>query len=81
MTVIFEFEGKERGCAFFALYAGLRMYMEVKETEIKAASMSDKSRRGAVSIAAAEAYCMLEELREQFPKLYKEAVVEYENNY
>lgn len=81
MRIKFDFEGRDEGSAFFALYAGLRMYKEVKENQIKAASIVDKSKTTALSIPAMEAYGMLCDLEEQFPKHFKEAEQEYNENY
>ncbi len=82
MKVIFDFEGRDKGCAFFALYAGLRMYKDKKLKQVKlqrevANGMGEES----FSIPAAEAYCMLEDLREKFPKEYAESKEEYDEIY
>jgi hypothetical protein len=67
----FLFEGRDPS-AFFAFYAGLRMYKEVKDLQ---------TIKGKFYIAAAEAYCMLQDLKEQFPKHYAEAEAEYNEVY
>jgi len=72
MIIEFDFEGRDEQCAFFALYAGLRMYKELKN---KVAT------NNAFSIAGAEAYCMLEDLKEQYPKQYWESAAEFEQVY
>lgn len=81
MKIVFDLEGRMEEEAFYALYAGLRMYKEVKENQIKAAELSGMQEPGAISIPAAEAFCMMEDLRTKFPKLYYEAEAEYEENY
>jgi hypothetical protein len=72
MTVELNLESDPQS-AFFALYAGLRMYQEQRD--------SAQREDDAFSIAAAEAYCMLEDLREQFPEEYEEAKQEYDKVY
>lgn len=72
MEIVFDFEGRMESEAFFALYAGLRMYREQKEKHLE---------DGAISLPAAEAYCMLCDLKEQYPKEYEQAGVEYQEVY
>ena len=72
MKIFFDFEARDEGAAFFALYAGLRMYKEQREKRVE---------KDAISIPAAEAFCMLEDLKEQFPDEYEEAVIEYNECY
>lgn len=72
-NIKFDMEAKIQDCAFFALYAGLRMYKEQKDRQPKEA--------GTFSIAAAEAYCLLQDLKESHPKEYAEAVAEYDEVY
>jgi len=72
MTIEFDFEGRDEGAAFFALYAGLRMYKEQKEKSVTGE---------AISIPAMEAYGMLEDLKEQYPLEYKQAGVEFQEAY
>lgn len=81
MKIIFDFEGRMENEAFFALYAGLRMYKEVKENQIRAAELAGTQEPGAISIPAAEAFGMLCDLEENFPRRYKYAKEEYEANY
>ncbi len=69
MIIEFDLEASDQGAAFFALYAGLRMYKDLKSHQTKGTEEN--------SIAGAEAYIMLETLAEKFPKLYKEASAEY----
>lgn len=64
-------EGKEKDCSFFALYAGLRMYMDYK-----AKNILDP---GKINISSAEAYTMLMELNEEFPGRYEDAKKEYDS--
>jgi hypothetical protein len=72
-SIVFEVgEAIDPISAFFAVYAGLRMYAEQKIVNMS----SD-----AVSLPAAEAYCMLEELEEKFPKNYSESRDEYDRVY
>lgn len=81
MIIEFDFEGRDQGAAFFALYAGLRMYKEVKENQIKASSLVDENKSTAISVPAMEAYGMMCDLEEQFPNYFKEAEQEYNENY
>ncbi|MBK7380486.1 MAG: hypothetical protein IPJ03_16145 [Ignavibacteriales bacterium] len=73
-TITFNFDETIDGeAAIFALYAGLRMYKEIKDKQQK--------EPGKFSIPAAEAYCMLEQIKEQFPNDYIECMVEYDKIY
>lgn len=71
MKIKFNLEGQDQAAAFFALYAGLRMY---KEQKINTSNEQ-------ISIPATEASVMLLELKEQFPNEYKEAVEEFDSIY
>jgi hypothetical protein len=73
MEIKFDFEARDEECAFFALYAGLRMYKEQREKNV--------SSPDAISFAAAEAYGLLEDLKEQHPKEYGLAEKEYNEVY
>ena len=73
MTIEFNLEGRDKSSAFFALYAGLRMYYEQKLIETK--------ERDKVTIPGAEAFALLEDLRHQNERLYLDAVAEYEHVY
>lgn len=73
MKIIFDLEASDQECAFFAIYAGLRMYMGVKKQQ--------ETRPDMLSVASAEAYCMLKSLEEQFPEEYKNAELEYNEVY
>jgi len=66
-----NFEGRNEGCAFFALYAGLRMYNEYKHEQHKG--------KDSFSTAGAEAYGIMEDLRYSHPKEYEEAKKEYDS--
>jgi hypothetical protein len=70
--IIFDFEGRDEACAMFALYAGLRMYKELKQGQEK---------DGEMSIAGAEAYCLLMDIEEQYPKEFAECKAEFEMIY
>lgn len=50
MKIEFDLEGRDESAAFFALYAGLRMYKEQREKRCEG---------NAMSFTAAEAYGML----------------------
>jgi hypothetical protein len=71
-NITFDLEASDQEAAFFALYAGLRMYKWVRGL---------RTPPGAVAIAAAEAYCMLEQLKEAHPEAYRQAEEEYEEVY
>lgn len=71
-TLKINIEGSDKACAFFGLYAGLRMYIEYKKESVNDHIPSQ------MSMAAAEAYCMLEDLREKYPIQYSEAKEEYD---
>ncbi|MGB0896852.1 MAG: hypothetical protein ACPGRW_05990 [Flavobacteriaceae bacterium] len=66
-----DFEGRNKDCAFFALYAGLRMYSDFKAKQ--------KEGTNEVSIAGAEAYCILQDLKESHPNEWEEAKKEYDD--
>lgn len=72
--IVINFEGREKDCAFFALYAGLRAYYENKKN-------IGSHHKDAISIAGAEAYSMLDDLKTDFPKEYEEAKKEYDQVY
>jgi len=71
-TIRFNIEASDKECAFFAIYAGLRMYFNKK---------SENELPNEMSIAAAEAYCLLKQLEEKHPKQYKEAESEFNRVY
>ena len=81
MKIKFDLEGRDESAAFFALYAGLRMYKEQKDSEFALKKQLKQIRQSAFSIAAAEAYRMLEDLKSQKPKWYYEAEAEYNEVY
>lgn len=60
--IVLNIEASEKGCAFYAIYAGLRMYKESKSHD---------------NISAAEAFCILGKLEEDYPEDYAEAESEY----
>jgi hypothetical protein len=64
----FIFDRGDKYSAFFAMYAGLRMYKEQKHL-----TTPDDM----FSIPAGEAFCMLEDLKEMYPSQYAEAEAEY----
>lgn len=71
--VIIDFEGRDEECAFFTLYAGLRMYKELKGEQHRG--------KQTFSIAGAEAHSMLEYLKEKYPQRFAIAQQEYEDVY
>ncbi len=79
--IIFDIEGSEKGCAFFAIYAGLRMYKEHKDKQVMLQNKVAKIGEECFSIAAAEAYSMLEQLKENHPIEFKEAEDEFNKCY
>lgn len=81
MIVKFNLEGRDEGAAFFALYAGLRMYKEQKDKQTILLNETKDDIEKTFSIPAAEAYCMMQDLREKFPKQYEEAKQEFEEVY
>lgn len=72
MRIKFDLEFSDKECAFFALYAGLRMYIDQRKKSVP---------DGQISIAAAEAFCLIEQLKEKHPKQYQEAEQEYSEVY
>lgn len=72
MRISFDLELTDRESAFFALYAGLRMYKEQRQKDVP---------KGMLSIAAAEAYGLLQQLKEQHPERFAEAEQEYNDVY
>ncbi len=70
MIVEFNLEGNP-DVSFYALYAGLRMFKDKKVEQ-------DKKHPGQINQAGAEAYCMLQDLKEQHPKQYLESETEYD---
>lgn len=81
MKIIFDLTGRLKDCAFFAIYAGLRMYKEQKESEILLKEQMGQQEPGAISLPAAEAFCCLEELKQQHPSWYADAEDEYNDVY
>jgi hypothetical protein len=79
--IIFDVEGSEKDCAFFALYAGLRMYKEHKDKQVALQNKVAKIGEECFSIAAAEAFSLLEQLKENHPKEFKEAELEFNECY
>lgn len=73
-TINFE-EQNDGDAAFYALYAGLRMFRDFKQKQDESAP------KGSFQISGAEAYCLLEDLKEQFPERYKQAEQEYDEVY
>ena len=67
-----DIEAADKECAFFALYAGLRMYRDLKKAQDPPHAMS---------IAGAEAHCLLEQLKVKYPQDYTEAQAEFEEVY
>lgn len=58
----------------YVLYAGLRMYMESKRE-------TDKKTPDMFSLAGAEAYCLLQDLKEKLPELYAQCEEEYNDSH
>jgi hypothetical protein len=81
MKIVFDFEGRMEDLAFYALYAGLRMFKDLKETEIEWQIKFGQTRSDAFSLPAAEAYCMLMDMKKKYPKWFKEAEKEYNEVY
>lgn len=74
MKVTFDLSEKnDADCAFFALYAGLRMYMDFKNNQSK--------EKGAFSVTALEASSLLKDMELQYPNEFAEAELEYETVY
>ena len=72
--ITFDFEASlDKECAFFALYAGLRIYKRMKANHPTPSNQ--------FSVAGAEAYCMLEQLKEQCPIQYDIAEKEFNEVY
>lgn len=69
MKVKFNLEGNP-DVAFYALYASMKMFSDKKADE--------KRGTNEVSISGAEAYCLLQDLKEQFPHKFAESEKEYE---
>lgn len=72
MNIKFNLESNPTD-GFYALYASLRFFKEYK-TQIN-------KNTDAISVPAAECYCMLEDLKAQHPKEYAEAESEYNSVY
>ncbi|WP_281681851.1 hypothetical protein [Zunongwangia profunda] len=68
MEVTFDLESNP-DVGFYALYAGLKMFSDKKAEETKG---TDK-----MNVAGAEAYAMLQDLKEQFPEKFNEAQEAY----
>lgn len=73
MKIKFDLEASVPECAFFALYAGLRMYKEQREKR----DIPD----GQFSVSAAEAFCLMQDLKIQYPTEYAAAEKEYDEVY
>ena len=75
MEITFNLEGRDESAAFFALYAGLTMYHNLKKKQ-------DSERNdGGISIAGLEAAALLEDLKLNHWKEYWESAAEYEHVY
>lgn len=72
MIIEFDLIGRDSEAAFFALYAGLRMYKEQKQKDTP---------QGQMSIPAAEAYCMLMDLKKDYPDEYEIAEQDFDDIY
>lgn len=72
-NITIDFDGRNESCAFFAIYAGLKMYSDLKHEETRGT--------GKTSISGAEAYCILQDLKETHSKHFKEAEKEYARVY
>ncbi len=70
--ITINLEGRNKPCAFFALYAGLMMYSEAKASQQSGNEFS---------IAGAEAFSILEDLKQSHPEMFSEAEAEYNNIY
>lgn len=70
MIVEFNLEGNP-AVAFYALYAGLIMFKDKKVEQ-------DKNSPDKINQAGAEAYCMLQDLKKQYPKHFEYAEEEYQ---
>ena len=75
-SITFDLEGSIKSLAFFALYAGLRMYKEQKEKTV-----AETMETGTLSLAAAEAGVLLEQLKTQFPAFYTDCEEEFNEVY
>lgn len=67
-----DVEGSMKDCAFFAIYAGLRMYKEQRQKRVP---------EGQISFSTAEAFSLLEQLKEKYPEAHQQAKAEYEEVY
>ena len=72
MKIVFDFEASDKAAAIYALYAGLRMYKDKKYL--------DNIGTDLVSISGAEAYCLIEQLREQYPQAIHECQKVYDEH-
>tara|TARA_R110002049_G_scaffold224712_4_gene396530 strand:+ start:17010 stop:17393 length:384 start_codon:yes stop_codon:yes gene_type:complete len=72
MKIQFNLESNP-SVGFYALYASLRFFKEFK--------VKSHTEPNSVNTASAECYCMLEDLKEQYPKEYAEARDEYNSVY
>lgn len=72
MNIKFNLESNP-SVGFYALYASLRFFKEFK--------VENHSKPNSVNTASAECYCMLEDLKDQYPKEYAEARDEYNSVY
>lgn len=72
MNIKFNLESNP-SVGFYALYASLRFFKEFK--------VKRHTEPNSVNTASAECYCMLEDLKDQYPKEYAEARDEYNSVY
>lgn len=73
MKIKFNFNhSSDPSAAFFALYAGLRIYKELKDSVTEPDMLS---------IPGAEAFCMLMKLKEKFPEQFAACEREYNSTY
>lgn len=77
--ITFNLEGTlDKNCAFFALYAGLRMYEDYKRKEWTDQIRDNPGYVVRMSLAYLNTMFLLDQLKENYPQDYIEAEIEYE---
>lgn len=71
-TIRIDIDGRMHEHMFMALYAGLKMIQEAEKKQEK---------EGMFSLVGAEAYCLIEDLKKQFPGQMKIAQADTEHYY
>lgn len=76
-----DMEGTHRPSAMYALYSGLRMFKECQDSNLELKKQLNQVDKDAYSIPGAEAYCLMQQLKEQYPNEYASCEKEFNRAY